>query len=69
MANTKMPETEQSLAQKGYKFIRTAKCRGENCGQEIEFWETPKGKPQPRDPGTLEPHWATCPNAKDFRGA
>ena len=40
-------------------------CRG--CGVEIGWWKTPTGKKIPLNTGSLEPHWATCPKAKDFR--
>ena len=39
-------------------------CRG--CGAGIFWYLTKKEKWMPTDPdGT--PHWATCPNAKDFK--
>lgn len=59
------PKTDTELTQQGYEFESKTRCRG--CGAEIEFWLTPNGKHIPLDPGTLEPHWSTCPNAKDFR--
>lgn len=60
------PRTDIDLAAQGYVFENKAKCRG--CGADIEFWLTPKGKHIPLDAGTMEPHWATCPKADDFRG-
>ena len=51
----------------GYKFAGRSKCRGENCGQEIAWYRTPQGKFIPLDEGTLEPHWATCPDRATFR--
>lgn len=62
------PKTDTELNQRGYKFKSKGRCTGEDCGAEIEWWETPKGKMIPLDPGTLEPHWATCPNADNFGG-
>lgn len=59
------PRTEQELAQAGYEFESKAKCRG--CNAEIEWFLTPRGKHIPLDAGTMEPHWSTCPRAKDFR--
>ncbi len=47
-----------SLKQQGYYFVGDARCR--RCGRSIEWWETPAGKKQPRDPATLVPHFATC---------
>lgn len=57
--------TIEELIEKGYKHSGTANCRG--CGAAIEWWVTPKGKKIPMDHGTANPHWASCPNAQDFR--
>jgi hypothetical protein len=60
-----MPTTEAALKQAGYTFYNRTTCR--RCHAEIEFWNTPKRKLTPLDAGTLVSHFATCPNAKDFR--
>ncbi|MFA5387689.1 MAG: hypothetical protein WC322_04905 [Candidatus Paceibacterota bacterium] len=59
------PTNETELVAAGYRFDRTAACRG--CGAQIEWWQTPKGKWMPLDPGTMQPHWGTCPQAGQFR--
>ena len=59
------PRTDTELEAAGYEFENKATCRG--CSAEIEWWRTPKGKAIPLDPGTLEPHWATCKAASQFR--
>lgn len=59
------PTTEQGLAEAGYVFDNSGKCRG--CGAELAWYKTPKGKSIPLDEGTLVPHWSTCANADDFR--
>lgn len=59
------PRTDTDLAAQGYQFENKGICRG--CHAEIEWWTTPKLRMIPLDPGTLEPHWATCQNAKEFR--
>jgi len=59
------PKTDTELKEAGYSFNNRSHCKG--CGAEIEWWDTPKGKMMPLDPGTMEPHWGTCPKAKDFR--
>lgn len=59
------PKTESGLAEQGYKFANKGTCRG--CKAEIEWWDTPKNKMIPLDPGTLEPHWGTCPKRDDFK--
>ena len=59
------PKTDTEFNQAGYVYENKGKCRG--CGADIEWWRTPKGKAMPLDAGTLEPHWSTCPNAKEFR--
>ncbi len=59
------PKTDTDLAAQGYEFKNKGHCRG--CNADIEWWLTPKGRHIPLDAGTLEPHWSTCPKAKDFR--
>jgi hypothetical protein len=59
------PRTDTELHAQGYRFNSTGRCRG--CQAEIEWWDTPRGKFIPLDPGTLEPHWATCPKADEFK--
>ena len=60
------PKTEAELVAAGYVAPKKSSvCKG--YGAEIEWWKTPKHKSIPLDAGTLEPHWDTCPNAKDFR--
>jgi hypothetical protein len=54
----------------GYKFLDYAVCR--ECGSDIEFWLTPRGKKIPMDPMTRDAdkataHFATCPDAPLFR--
>jgi hypothetical protein len=61
------PKTDTELRAAGYTFDRTETCKGPNCRKEIEFWWTPSGKRIPLDPGTMEPHWATCVDADRFR--
>jgi hypothetical protein len=61
------PKNDTTLKQAGYKFSGVGKCRNVVCGAEIEWWETPNGKKIPLDPGTMEPHWSTCPGADEFR--
>ena len=67
---TPMPRTRRELIQYGYQFCDSDTCRG--CGQHIEFWRTPNGKRAPYDPtGHVDApavsHFATCPDAKQFR--
>lgn len=59
------PTSESALLDSGYQFQKLGRCKG--CGRDIEWWWTPRGKHMPLDPGTLEPHWSTCPQADDFR--
>ena len=60
-------ETPEELTAAGYEFKNKSRCSGPNCGAEIEWWRTPYGKSIPLDSKTLKPHWATCPDQKDFR--
>jgi hypothetical protein len=59
------PKTRAELEAAGYDFLNQAKCRG--CGAAILWFSTPKGKRMPFDAATLEPHWATCPQAEEFK--
>lgn len=59
--------TDADLRAAGYVYERTRRCYGKTCGAEIEEWRTPNGKMMPIDPGTMQPHWSTCPDAQDFR--
>ena len=61
------PKTEDELAKAGYKHENTSKCTGPNCGKDIAWYRTPRGKRIPLDEGTLEPHWTTCPDAETFK--
>ena len=67
------PMTRRELVRDGYvQKTRSAVCKG--CSADIEWWKTPKGKPIPMNPmpderSRAEAHCATCPNAKEFRGA
>jgi hypothetical protein len=66
------PQTREALKAAGYCFDNHARCRG--CGAEIEWYFSPKGSKMPFDlmPEETSPaitHFATCPNAEDFRRA
>lgn len=59
-----IPALEELLKQ-GYVFGSAGNCRG--CGARILWFRTPQQKPAPFNPITYESHWATCPNASQFR--
>ena len=61
--------SREELEAAGYRFLNPSRCAGQDCGAEIDWWETPKGKKMPLDPDTLEPHFGSCPNVKEFRQA
>lgn len=64
------PKTIDELVKAGYKHENVASCRGRTCTARIEWWITPSGKKLPLDvdaKGNVEPHWAHCPDSKDFR--
>ncbi len=60
-------KTSDDLTTAGYRYEGTGTCKGEKCGQLIQWWRTPKGKAIPLDPDTKEPHFSTCPDAEQFR--
>lgn len=66
------PATRDQLKESGYKFDNHAKCRGEDCGVEIEWWITPKGRKMSFDlmlngDSPAVAHITTCPNRDDFK--
>jgi hypothetical protein len=69
----KFPATEHELKQAGYVAKSKAHCLGKNCSVLLHWYQTPAGKMMPLsqksgEPGIiLEPHFATCHNAQDFR--
>lgn len=60
------PKTADELDAQGYRFSGMGTCRA--CGAQIAWYKTPKGKSIPLNQD-LEPHWATCPKAQEFRKA
>jgi hypothetical protein len=67
MSKTWPYKTDSELTAAGYKFDRMGTCSGANCRAAIEWWYTPNNRPMPIDPGTMQPHWATCPDADRFK--
>ena len=64
------PKTRDELVGGGYKFSSHARCKA--CAQEIEWWETPRGKKMPFNlmPVGSSPsvtHFSDCPDADLFR--
>jgi len=59
------PKTEAELLQAGYSFSGKGTCKA--CKAELEWWITPRGASAPFDPGTMESHFKTCPEAEQFR--
>lgn len=64
-------DTREKLKAAGYRFMRTDTCLARECCASIEFWRTPKGKLMPLIllEGKMQPHWADCPGAKEFKRA
>jgi hypothetical protein len=64
------PKTADEMKSQGYIFDNDAVCRG--CGEDIEWWITPRGKkipmnPMPRGSSEAVAHWSTCSDAPLFR--
>jgi hypothetical protein len=65
------PKDRDALIAAGYTFENHGVCRG--CHAEVEWYTTPAGRKAPFDlmPKGDSPainHFATCPEAKAFRG-
>jgi hypothetical protein len=71
------PATREQLITSGYNLPpigMTVTCNGETCTARIAWASTPSGRmmpltvtPRPGQPTLYNPHFADCPNAKDFR--
>lgn len=64
------PATREAMEAEGYLRGCYSRCRG--CNRPMEFWRTPAGKMIPMDPmdqpdSEAVSHFATCPNATQFR--
>jgi hypothetical protein len=60
------PKTLEEMKQQGYKYKNDNVCE---CGDDVEWWETPRGfsmKFNPMEKGTSPamPHNRECPEAK-----
>jgi hypothetical protein len=66
----RFPENITEMRTAGYQFLNESVCRG--CGDRIEWWKTPRGRLIPMDvtgDGECQAHWASCPNAREFRNS
>jgi hypothetical protein len=75
----KYPVTSGELRDAGFVYDDEGICRGHGCGERISWYITPGGKKIPMSTvivGTLkegnrmeklQPHFADCPAAEDFR--
>lgn len=64
------PKTRDEMVGGGYKFSNHARCK--SCVQEIEWWETPRGKKMPfnlmqEGASPAITHFTDCPDADLFR--
>jgi hypothetical protein len=76
-----LPQTRDGLERIGYKYLGDGVCRA--CGVPVQWFETTRRNPTTGHLGKLcfhieaghdelphlilIPHFASCPNAKDFR--
>lgn len=65
-----LPKTRAELETAGYKVSNYGRCSG--CRAAIEWWTTPIGarapmNPMPHPESEVISHFATCPNANQFR--
>ncbi len=64
------PKLKSELEAASYRYDGSKPCTGHECSAVIEWWVTPQGRRIPLDidlAGNVNPHFATCVNAKDFR--
>jgi len=66
------PMTEPDLVVNRYVFHFAVRCKGRTCSALLKWYRTPAGKWMPVSqvagkPDLWEPHWASCPDAKDFK--
>lgn len=67
------PATRKELYAAGYVRLMDRPPRPcKRCGRQIQFWRTPDGNTMPieiskENPDELLCHFATCPNAGEFR--
>jgi hypothetical protein len=64
------PANSTEMKNSGYVFDNDATCRG--CGDDIEWWITPKGSKIPMNPmdSASTPaisHFTTCSDVESFR--
>lgn len=64
------PKDLDAMTAAGYTFKNHGTCRG--CGEDIEWWETPAGRPIPMNPmqrgsDKAIAHFSTCTEADSFR--
>lgn len=66
------PATRDEMEERGYSLNECDGTICKTCRTSIEFWNTPSGNLIPMDPmhepeSKATPHWATCPDANNFR--
>jgi predicted amidophosphoribosyltransferase len=58
------PKTSRHWIDRGYQFVDLGNC--DACGAPVEFWSK-NNQLLPLDGKTLETHYSSCMNAKQFR--
>ena len=64
------PRTLNDMIPAGYQFDNHSTCR--SCGNDIEWWITPRGSKIPMNPmnsglDSATTHFSTCTEADSFR--
>lgn len=59
------PKTPEFWKAKGYSYVIQGRCPA--CAADVEIWLAPGGNEVPIDPASFEPHFSTCPKAKEYR--
>lgn len=62
-------DAREDLKSRGWVFIGIERCKGKNCGAQMEIWKL-GGRHPTRvydHVGTFQSHFVTCPDRADFK--
>jgi hypothetical protein len=62
-------DSKEKLETAGYVFVEDGPCKSPKCDKTVKWFRTPKDHLMPftvREGGALQPHFADCPDARNF---